>query len=83
MIRSLLARGSIVPSALDIGVQVAENGAFVGADGVVSSRLFAIGPVRFGTLIETTAIPEIRVQAQELAELLSQACASATQRLAG
>lgn len=83
LIRSLLARGSIVPSALDIGVQVAENGAFVGADGVVSSRLFAIGPVRFGTLIETTAIPEIRVQAQELAELLSQACASATQRLAG
>jgi uncharacterized NAD(P)/FAD-binding protein YdhS len=71
LIASLLARGSMVPYPLDIGVRVAENGALVDAAGVPSQRLFAIGPARFGTLIETTAIPEIRVQARELGDLLT------------
>jgi uncharacterized NAD(P)/FAD-binding protein YdhS len=71
LIESLLARGSMVPYPLNIGVQVAPSGALIGADGVESDRLFAIGPARFGTLIETTAIPEIRVQARELADRLT------------
>jgi len=32
----------------------------------------AIGPARFGSLFETTAIPEIRVQAAQLADAISQ-----------
>ena len=68
LIKSLLAQGLMAPNPLGIGVRVAENGALVSADGTASNRLFAIGPARFGTLIETTAIPEIRVQAHELAE---------------
>jgi uncharacterized NAD(P)/FAD-binding protein YdhS len=71
VIESLLARGSMVPYPLNIGVQVAPSGALIGADGIESDRLFAIGPARFGTLIETTAIPEIRVQARELADRLT------------
>jgi uncharacterized NAD(P)/FAD-binding protein YdhS len=83
LIRSLLAAEAMVPNPLGIGVRVAENGALIGPDGTPSNRLFAIGPARFGTLIETTAIPEIRVQASELAELLSTVYGGAGVRLAG
>jgi len=82
LIQSLLVQGLMVPYPLNVGVQVAENGAFVGADGAPSTRLFSIGPARFGTLIETTAIPEIRVQARELADLLCGAAMPAA-KLAG
>ena len=51
------------PYPLNIGVQVASDGALVGTDGTPSTRLYTIGPVRFGALIETTAIPEVRIQA--------------------
>jgi uncharacterized NAD(P)/FAD-binding protein YdhS len=70
LIRSLLARGLMTPYALDIGAEIADNGALIDTDGQVSTRLFSIGPARFGTLIETTAMPEIRVQARDLASLL-------------
>ena len=83
LIQSLLAQGLMVPSQLGIGVLVAENGALIGADSAVSRRLFAIGPARFGTLIETTAIPEIRVQAHDLAELLATTLVPEGERLAG
>jgi uncharacterized NAD(P)/FAD-binding protein YdhS len=71
LVQSLLANGSITAHPLGIGLRVAHNGAMIAKDGTASARLFAIGPVRYGTLIETTAIPEIRIQAQELTELLA------------
>ena len=70
LLRQLLAAALIVPHPLQIGIQVAPDGALIGTDGKPSDRLFAIGPIRFGTLIETVAIPEVRVQAQELAQTL-------------
>jgi uncharacterized NAD(P)/FAD-binding protein YdhS len=39
---------------------------------VASDRLYAIGPTRKGCLWETTAVPEIRVQAAELGERLAE-----------
>jgi uncharacterized NAD(P)/FAD-binding protein YdhS len=71
LIARLLEHGTMTPYPLNIGVQVTPEGALVGADGEAATRLFALGPVRYGTLIETTAIPEIAVQAQQLATLLS------------
>jgi uncharacterized NAD(P)/FAD-binding protein YdhS len=71
LVRSLLAQGQIAPYPLGIGLQVAPHGAMIARDGTIATRLFAIGPVRYGTLIETTAIPEIRIQAQELAEFFA------------
>jgi len=70
LIANLLRKGAMVAYPLNIGVQVAHDGALVGADGRPSERLYTIGPVRFGALIETTAIPEVRVQARDLAALL-------------
>ena len=68
LMRSLLRKRLVTPHPLSVGLRVAASGALIDARGAESDRLFAIGPVRFGTLIETTAIPEIRMQAAELAE---------------
>jgi uncharacterized NAD(P)/FAD-binding protein YdhS len=70
LLRSLTAEGLLTPTALGIGLDVDEHGAAVDRHGNVSKRLFTIGPVRFGSLIETTAIPEIRMQAADLARYL-------------
>jgi uncharacterized NAD(P)/FAD-binding protein YdhS len=70
LVQRLLAQGLMTPYPLNIGVHVASDGALVDTGGAASTRLFTIGPVRFGALIETTAIPEVRVQARDLAELL-------------
>jgi uncharacterized NAD(P)/FAD-binding protein YdhS len=70
LLRSLLASGALVPNPLRIGARIAGDGALIGSDGQPSERLFALGPVRYGTLIETTAIPEIREQVQSLAQRL-------------
>jgi uncharacterized NAD(P)/FAD-binding protein YdhS len=71
LVQRLLADGNIAAHPLGIGLRVAPNGAIIARDGTASTRLFAIGPIRYGTLIETTAIPEIRIQAKELTELLA------------
>jgi uncharacterized NAD(P)/FAD-binding protein YdhS len=70
LLRNLLTAGLLQPHALGVGVDVAENGALRDRDGRDSERLFTLGPIRYGTLIETTAIPEIRVQVRDLATLL-------------
>ncbi len=71
LIGNLLAQGIMQPLPTGIGVDVAPNGALRDANGVGSSAVFCIGPVRYGTLIETTAMPEIRAQAAELAATLA------------
>jgi len=76
LIAQLLQKGLMVPYPLNVGVQVAQDGALVDAGGRASNRLFTIGPVRFGALIETTAMPEVRVQAHDLAALLCDGAAA-------
>ncbi len=49
LVRSLLATGTIAPHPLRVGMQVAADGALIDASGTVSSRMFAIGPVRSRT----------------------------------
>ncbi len=72
LIRSLLGAGFMTAHRLNVGVSVAASGALIDATGTESELIFTLGPVRFGTLIETTAMPEIRVQVRELAEVLIQ-----------
>ncbi|MCI3238779.1 FAD/NAD(P)-binding protein [Streptomyces spinosisporus] len=63
---SLLASGAAVPGPLGMGVATRE-GRLLDADGCAERPLFTLGAPRRGELWETTAIPEIRVQAAELA----------------
>ncbi|MGP0018547.1 MAG: FAD/NAD(P)-binding protein [Candidatus Sulfotelmatobacter sp.] len=70
-ITSLVVQGFARPDRLFLGVDVNEQGALIDYKGTPSHRLYAIGPVRKGCFWETTAVPEIRVQAATLAEHLA------------
>lgn len=70
LVRSLLEQGLIRPDALNLGIAAAPDGAVVDAAGVASALLYTLGPPQKGMLWETTAVPEVRWQAQRLAALL-------------
>jgi uncharacterized NAD(P)/FAD-binding protein YdhS len=65
----LMDAGLARADRLGLGLDT-QAGALVGRDGAPSQSLFALGPLRRAELWETTAIPEIRVQAQALAAAL-------------
>jgi len=66
LMRQKLAR----PDPLLLGLDVSPGGALIDSHGAASNLLYAIGPVRKGSLWETIAVPELRVQASELSKLL-------------
>ncbi|MEW6039423.1 MAG: FAD/NAD(P)-binding protein [Pseudomonadota bacterium] len=71
LVKDLLGRRLIRPDPLALGLDVADNGALVDAEGAASEFLFTLGPPQKGRLWETTAVPEVRGQAARLAaELL-------------
>lgn len=67
LLRALVARGTVAPDPLALGIDATVDGAVVGADGRVVDGLYVVGPPRKGTLWESTAIPEIRGQAAQVA----------------
>jgi len=69
-VAGLYAGGWIRPHPLGLGVCTAADASVLDAAGRPQRDLFAIGPLRRGDLWETTAIPEIRVQAETLAAQL-------------
>ena len=75
LMKNLLSQKLCRPDPLFLGLEVSEKGALIDGQGVVSDFLFAIGPLRKGSLWETTAVPEIREQISELARLLLTRCA--------
>jgi uncharacterized NAD(P)/FAD-binding protein YdhS len=71
LLRSLLASGRIVPNVIGKGLRTTEHGELRDADDAVLDWLFTLGPPRLGGLFETTAVPELRKQAEALALYLS------------
>ncbi|MFE9614300.1 FAD/NAD(P)-binding protein [Streptomyces sp. NPDC006012] len=67
--RALFAAGTAVAGPLGMGVAT-RDGRLLDAGGDAGAPLFTLGAPRRGELWETTAIPEIRVQAAELARQL-------------
>ncbi|MFM7082154.1 MAG: pyridine nucleotide-disulfide oxidoreductase, partial [Actinomycetota bacterium] len=56
----------------DMGIATdADTGQLIDSRGRLVADLYAIGTLRRGTLWESTAVPEIRVEAQRLAALVS------------
>jgi uncharacterized NAD(P)/FAD-binding protein YdhS len=74
LINSLLAQGLVRPDRLSLGLDVISGGdsggALLDASGTPSQSLYAIGSIRKGSLWESIAVPELRVQASRLAEHL-------------
>ena len=71
VINGLVHSGLGRPDALKIGLDVTPDGALIGADGSVSNRVYALGPLTRGTFFEIESVPEIRVEAQKLARRLT------------
>jgi len=63
--------GWLVPDPLRLGIETADDGRLIRADGQPVDDLYTLGPLRRPSLWESTAIPEIREQAQELAKVLT------------
>ncbi len=70
VLRNLLASGAAATDATDLGLHVEPDFAVVDRAGLRSPHLFAIGPLLRGTLWETVAVPELRVQALRVAQTL-------------
>ena len=68
LVRQLLADGLARPAPLGLGVDCSTDGALLGVHGQPSPHLFAVGPVTRGALWEIIAVPEIRAQAEQVAE---------------
>ena len=79
LIQSLIRGGTASANDLGLGFRTDSSGALIDAHGATSGRLFTLGPPRRGDLFETTAVPEIRAQAESLARhLIAQPVAQAS-----
>jgi uncharacterized NAD(P)/FAD-binding protein YdhS len=70
LLASLLREGLARPDSISLGLDCADDGALMDAHGAASKVLYTLGPARKGQLWESTAVPEIRVQASNLAASL-------------
>ncbi len=71
LLLTLLRDGAVRPDPLGLGLDVALSGAVRAADGSLSRRVFAIGPLTRAAFWEMTAVPDIRGQCETLAQRLS------------
>lgn len=70
LVKNLLRRGMIRPGQAHLGIDALPNGSILGRDGHSSGLLYTLGSTMKGVLWEVIAVPEIRVQAEQLAHLL-------------
>jgi uncharacterized NAD(P)/FAD-binding protein YdhS len=71
LLDALLAAGKIRPDPLRIAIDVDAESRTIGANGIASDDLIAIGPMTRGAFWETVAVPDIRNQVSAVAALLA------------
>lgn len=70
LIMNLMEQGIIQPDLLSLGLKASIDGGLIDSNGNISKIFFTLGPPLKGQLWETTAVPEIRIQAEKLAKKL-------------
>lgn len=70
LLEDLLARGVVRPGAHGLGIDTDADGHVRAADGHAHPRLATLGSLRIGSLWESLAVPELRVQAETAARAL-------------
>lgn len=68
LFQNLFDRGLVQADDMDMGIRVGSHFQVVDGGGYPSPVVYAIGPLLKGSYWETTAVPELRVQAQGVAE---------------
>jgi uncharacterized NAD(P)/FAD-binding protein YdhS len=68
LFKNLLAKKWITKDTHNLGIVTGSEGELVRPDGEILENVFAIGPLRKASEWETTAMREVRTQAQQLAE---------------
>jgi uncharacterized NAD(P)/FAD-binding protein YdhS len=67
LLQRLIQRQQLQADILGLGITTTPQGELVGGNGQVVSGVYTLGPPRRGELWESTVVPELRQQAQELA----------------
>lgn len=67
LIAALAARGLIRADPLRLGLDIDAEHRVIDAGGTARATLFAVGPITRGALWEINAVPDIRIQAAEVA----------------
>lgn len=70
LFRNLISRNIICPDEMKLGINALPDGTIINADGRQSTGFYSIGSLLKGILWESTAVPELRVQAKQLSEKL-------------
>ena len=70
LLRALLARGVLQPGPFGLGIATHHEGSIIDGTGRVQPALMTLGSARIGELWESVAIPELRVQARQIAGAL-------------
>ena len=73
LVQNLLAKEIIRNGTLRMGLKVNNEGAVIGKADFALPNIFALGPIQKGELWETIAVPELRVQAKNLATKIIEA----------
>ena len=76
LVQDLLRSGQLRPDPLGIGLDVTNEGAAIDRQGRVSESLYAVGPIARGVFWESTAVPDIRLHCEALADHLLAAVAA-------
>ena len=71
LVVSLREAGHLTPDPLRLGLLTDSQGALLSTNGALATALFTLGPSRRPAYFESTAIPELRQQAAELATELA------------
>lgn len=74
VIGSLLVHGFVRRDELSLGLDVTADGRAVAADGTPVDDLFVVGTLRKPQTWESTAVPELRVQAADAAARIADRC---------
>ena len=78
LIKNLVTHQLIAPDALRLGINATFDGETITADGDVSQQIYTLGSHLKGILWESTAVPDLRVQAERLSLLLLKQIATAS-----
>lgn len=69
-LKNLFADGLIQPDELNLGLKTDSHGSLINSQNKNSGTFYTLGSNLRGMLWETTAVPELRVQAEKLAQLI-------------